>query len=121
MVNWVCRSFESLHEPYTQHRGVYCALINGRLLHNRAYERVPETKVACSVEVPEQGLAKRKSMHELMEEPNLLEFLTAPESVPRCFANSNADEGSIPVIVGKALFSNRVGALNCAHPTPHLV
>ena len=41
--------------------------------------------------------------------------------MPRCFANSNADEGSIPVIVGKALFSDEVGGLNCAHPTPHLV
>jgi len=40
---------------------------------------VPEIKVAYPVEVPEQGLAKRKSMYELIEEPNLLEFLTAPE------------------------------------------
>jgi len=29
--------------------------------------------------MPEQGLAKRKSMYELIEEPNLLKFLTAPE------------------------------------------
>jgi len=37
-------------------------------LHNRAYDKVPE-----------QGLAKRKSVYELIEEPNLLEFLTASE------------------------------------------
>jgi len=48
-------------------------------LQNRAYRNVPEIKVDYPVEVPEQGLAKRKSMYELIEEPNLLEFLTAPE------------------------------------------
>jgi hypothetical protein len=40
---------------------------------------VPEIKVAYPDEVPEQGLAKRKSMYELIEELDLLEFLTAPE------------------------------------------
>jgi glucose-6-phosphate isomerase len=80
MANWVCRSFESLHEPYTQHHGgAYYELFNGRLLQNRAYDKVPEIKVAYPVEVPEQGLVKRKSMYELIEEPNLLEFLTASE------------------------------------------
>jgi glucose-6-phosphate isomerase len=33
MANWVCRSFESLYEPYTQHHGgAYYELINGWLL-----------------------------------------------------------------------------------------
>ena len=49
------------------------------LLQNRAYRNVPEIKVAYPVEVPDQGLAKRKSMYDLVEEPNLLELLTAPE------------------------------------------
>ena len=40
---------------------------------------MPEIKVAYPVEVPGQGLAKRKSMYDLVEEPNLLELLTAPE------------------------------------------
>ena len=31
------------------------------------------------LEVPDQGLIKRKPMYELIEEPSLLEFLTAPE------------------------------------------
>ena len=53
--------------------------INGRLSQNRAYRNVPEIKVAYPVEVPEKGLAKRKSMYELIEQPNLLEFLTASE------------------------------------------
>ena len=80
MANWVCRSFKSLYEPYTQHHGgAYYKLINGRLLQNRAYDKVPEIKGADPVEVPEQGLAKRKSVYELIEEPNLLEFLTASE------------------------------------------
>jgi len=80
MANWVCRSFESLHEPYTQyHGGAYYELINGRLLLNRAYDKVPESRIAYPKETPECGLVKRKPMYELIEEPFLLEFLTAPE------------------------------------------
>ncbi len=80
MANWVSRSFKSLYEPYTQlHGGAYYELINGRLLHNRAYDNVPEIRVAYPKETPECGLVKRKSMYELVEEPLLLEFLTAPE------------------------------------------
>jgi len=56
MANWVCRSFESLHEPYTQHHGgAYYELINGRLLHNRAYDKVPESRIAYPKETPEWG------------------------------------------------------------------
>jgi hypothetical protein len=40
---------------------------------------VPEIMVTYPVEVPDQGLIKRKPMYELVEEPYLLEFLTAPE------------------------------------------
>jgi glucose-6-phosphate isomerase len=80
MANWVCRSFESLYEPYTQLRGAaYYELINGRLLLNQAYDNVPEIWVTYPKEVPELGLVKRKAMYELIEEPFLLEFLTAPE------------------------------------------
>ena len=80
MANWVCRSFESVYEPYAKlHGGAYYELINGRVLHNRAYRNVPEIRVAYPVEVPDQGLIKRKPMYELIEEPSLLEFLTAPE------------------------------------------
>ncbi len=80
MANWVCRSFESLYESYAKLRGgAYYELINGRLLVNRAYHNVPEIRVAYPVEVPDQGLVKRKPMYELIEEPYLLEFLTAPE------------------------------------------
>ena len=86
MANWVCRSFESIYDPYTQlHGGAYYELINGRLLHNQAYEKVPEIKVAYPVEVPDQELIKRKPMYELIEEPYLLEFLTAPERHTRLF------------------------------------
>ncbi len=80
MANWVCRSFEALYGPYTDfHGGAYYELINGRLLHNQAYHTVPDTRVVYPGEVPDQGLVKRKRMYELIEEPNLLEFLTAPE------------------------------------------
>ena len=80
MANWVCRSFASLYEPYKALRGgAYYELINGRLLPNRAYQHVPEIKVVYPVEVPDQGLIKRKPAYELVEEPHLLEFLTAPE------------------------------------------
>ena len=80
MANWVCRSFESLYEPYTQlHGGAYYELINGRLLRNQAYHAVPEIRVVYPAEAPNQGLVKQKPMYELIEEPHLLEFLTAPE------------------------------------------
>ena len=80
MANWVCRSFDSVYEPYAKLRGAaYYELINGRLLHNRAYHNVPEIRVAYPAEVPDQGLIKRKPMYELIEEPHLLEFLTEPE------------------------------------------
>jgi glucose-6-phosphate isomerase, archaeal len=80
MANWVCRSFESLYEPYKElHGGAYYELINGRLLRNQAYRVVPEIRIAYPVEVPNQGLVKQKSMYELIEEPHLLEFLMAPE------------------------------------------
>jgi len=55
------------------------------LLQNRAYRNVPEIKVAYPVEVPDQELIKRKPMYELIEEPYLLEFLTAPERHTRLF------------------------------------
>jgi len=80
MANWVCRSFDSVYEPYAKLcGGAYYELINGKLLHNRAYHTVPEIRIAYPVEVPEQGLVKGKPMYELIEEPYLLEFLTAPE------------------------------------------
>jgi glucose-6-phosphate isomerase len=80
MANWVCRSFDSVYEPYAKlHGGAYYELINGKLLHNRAYQNVPGIKVAYPAEVPDQGLLKGKPMYELIEEPYLLEFLTAPE------------------------------------------
>ena len=81
MANWVCRSFNSVYEPYAKLRGgAYYELINGRLLHNKAYHNVPEIRVAYPTEVPDQGLIKRKPMYELVEEPYLLAFLTAPEA-----------------------------------------
>ena len=80
MANWVCRPFESLYEPYTQHHGgAYYELINGWLLQNRAYRNVPESRIAYPKETPACGLVKRKPMYELIQEPFLLEFLTAPE------------------------------------------
>jgi glucose-6-phosphate isomerase len=80
MANWVSRSFQSVYEPYANLRGAaYYELINGRLLRNRAYHAVPDISIAYPHEVPDQGLARRKSMYELIEEPHLLEFLTAPE------------------------------------------
>jgi glucose-6-phosphate isomerase len=80
MANWVCRSFDSVYEPYAAlHGGAYYELINGGLLHNRAYHTVPGIRVAYPVEVPDQGLVKGKPMYELIEEPYPLEFLTAPE------------------------------------------
>jgi glucose-6-phosphate isomerase, archaeal len=80
MANWVCRSFDSVYEPYAKLRGAaYYELINRRVLHNRTYQNVPEIMVTYPVEVPDQGLIKRKPMYELVEEPYLLEFLTAPE------------------------------------------
>jgi glucose-6-phosphate isomerase len=80
MANWVCRSFESLYESYTQsHGGAYYELINGRLLKNRAYDNAPEIRVAYPKETPEHGLVKRKPMYELVEELSLLEFLIKPE------------------------------------------
>ena len=53
--------------------------LTGRVLPNRAYHYVPEIRVAYPVEVPDQALVKQKPMYELIEEPYLLEFLTAPE------------------------------------------
>jgi len=86
MANWVCRSFEPLYEPYTQlHGGAYYELINGRLLHNQTYEKVPEIRVVYPKETPACGLVKRKPMYELIKEPHLLEFLTAPEQHPELF------------------------------------
>jgi glucose-6-phosphate isomerase len=80
MANWVCRSFESLYESYTQHHGgAYYELINGKLLPNRAYDNVPELRIAYPKDTLEYGLVKRKPMYELVEQPFLLEFLTAPE------------------------------------------
>ena len=82
----VCRSFESVYEPYAAlHGSAYYELINGRLLRNRAYHHVPEIRVAYPVEVPAQGLVKTKPMYELIEEPYLLEFLTAPEKHTELF------------------------------------
>jgi glucose-6-phosphate isomerase len=78
MANWVCRSFELVYEPYAKLQGgAYYELINGRLLHNRAYHHVPKTRVAYPVEVPDQGLVRGKPMYELLGEPYLLESLTA--------------------------------------------
>jgi hypothetical protein len=65
--------------PTRSSAGAYYELINERLLHNRAYHTVPRIRVAYPVEVPDQRLIKRKPMYELIEEPHLLEFLTAPE------------------------------------------
>jgi glucose-6-phosphate isomerase len=86
MANWVCRSFDSVYEPYAKlHGAAYYELINGRLLHNRAYHNVPELRVLYPREVPDQGLVKRKPMYELIEEPHLLEFLTRPEKHTELF------------------------------------
>jgi hypothetical protein len=54
-------------------------VINGRLLLNSGYRQVPEIRVAYAVEVPDRGQTKQESMYELIEEPSLFEFLTAPE------------------------------------------
>ena len=48
-------------------------------MHNQAYENVPEIRIVYPKETPACGLLKRKPMYELVEEPHLLEFLTAPE------------------------------------------
>jgi len=80
MANWVCRSFESVYEPYEQlHGAAYYELVNGRLLANRAYGAVPDVRETSAPEAPEYGLVRRKPMYELLEEPQLLDFLTSPE------------------------------------------
>ncbi len=87
MANWVCRSFESLYEPYEQHRGaVYYELVNGRLLANRTYSAAPDIRETVAREVPEYGLVRRKPMYDLIEEPNLLDFLTTPQRHIALFA-----------------------------------
>jgi oxalate decarboxylase/phosphoglucose isomerase-like protein (cupin superfamily) len=49
----VCRSFDSVYEPYAKLRGAaYYELINGRLLHNWAYHNVPEISVAYRSRCP---------------------------------------------------------------------
>ncbi len=88
MANWVCRSFESVYEPYEQHHGAaYYELVNHRLLPNRAYGTVPDVRETPAREVPEYGLVRRKPMYELIEEPNLLDFLTAPQRHAELFAD----------------------------------
>jgi glucose-6-phosphate isomerase len=80
MANWVCRTFESIYEPITTLRGgAYYELIDGSLLRNHAYQNVAEIRITYPAEVPDYGLLRRKSAYQLIEEPSLLEFLTAPE------------------------------------------
>ena len=80
MANWVCRTFESIYEPFkTLRGGAYYELIDGRLLRNRAYEKVSKIRIRHPAEVPDYGLFQRKSAYQLIKEPPLLEFLTAPE------------------------------------------
>jgi glucose-6-phosphate isomerase len=80
MANWVCRTFESIYEPFTTLRGgAYYELIDGRLVRNRAYQKVSKIRIAYPAEVPDYGLFQQKSAYQLIEEPPLLEFLTAPE------------------------------------------
>ncbi len=87
MANWVCRSFESVYEPYEEHHGAaYYELVNGRILPNRAYSSVPDVREQLAREAPEYGLVRRKPMYELIEEPHLLDFLTAPQRHVALFA-----------------------------------
>jgi len=81
--NWVCRSFSSIYEPYTQNRGACYYYINGEWVRNENYFKAPEIRFAT----PENVLGVKEDMYDLLSEIEKLEFLTAPQKHTEIFEN----------------------------------
>ncbi len=80
MANWVCRSFNSVYEPYKLfHGGVYYELVSGKFVPNQWYVEQPDIRMCSPAEVPELGLIREKPMYDLVNEIPLLEYLVSPQ------------------------------------------
>ncbi len=86
MANWVCRSFNSVYEPYKLlHGGVYYELVSGTLVPNRRYAETPDIRTCSPVELPDLGLIREKPMYDLVREIGFLEYLVTPQKYDSFF------------------------------------
>ncbi len=74
MANWVCRSFSSIYDPYTEMRGACYYYIGNEWVKNDRYGSVPELKFAKPVNV----LNVEGEMYKLVERIEDLRFLVEP-------------------------------------------
>ncbi|NOY11733.1 MAG: glucose-6-phosphate isomerase [Archaeoglobi archaeon] len=75
--NWVCRSFQSLYEPYARLRGAGYYLTTNGWAKNRNYRKLPEVREGRSA--ASELFDVDGEMYHLIEKPELLEMLTDPE------------------------------------------
>ncbi|NHW89325.1 MAG: glucose-6-phosphate isomerase [Archaeoglobales archaeon] len=74
--NWVSRNFCSIYEPYTNLRGACYYYIEGEWIKNPRYLENPKIKFL------EPHGSMEEEMYYLIEEIEILEFLTKPEKYP---------------------------------------
>ncbi len=81
--NWVCRSFKSIYEPYTNLRGACYYYTEDGWVRNERYSKIPEIRHATSDANDVLGI--EGDMFLLIEEPEKLKFLTNPEKFDELF------------------------------------
>lgn len=81
--NWVCRSFQSLYEPYARLRGAGYYLTTKGWIANRNYRKLPEVREVRSL--ADEVFNIDGEMYTLIEDPEKLELLKNPEKYVELF------------------------------------
>lgn len=80
MANWVDRTFDSIYRDILEMEGgAYYELTNGEFVKNDNYQDIPELRRAEPTEIPDLGIETGENMYQLIENPEVLEFLNKPQ------------------------------------------
>jgi glucose-6-phosphate isomerase len=80
MANWVCSHFDSDYGSIEKmNGGAYFMLVNGKLIPNMNYEKLPPVRFLQSADLSSHDIEKSKSLYSLINNPDILRFLTHPE------------------------------------------
>lgn len=85
MANWVCTRFSSVYGPVRQFNGGAYYLLDEGFVPNSSYSEIPEIRQFSPANLSELGIFKGEDMYELVNEIEILRFLTEPQEFTELF------------------------------------
>jgi len=76
--NWMCNNLTSIYDPIDRRAGgAYYKLVDGKIIQNINYEKVPILRFIRSIDKKQFGI--KKNIYELIKNPQILDFIVKPQ------------------------------------------